>query len=186
MTRLSPSGRAFVAALLAFCVVAGGTSLAVAGKLCCSHCGRDSGCRKVCRLVCEDRKITKVCWGRQCEDFCVPGPTWCGKKHCEMVCTECANPNDPKAVTTGPSPLVWRDWIPGRCACVHTRARLMKKTVTKTVPSYKWQVEYLCAGCEEGCTPVTHPADALIPPPPAVDGAKIIPGQVAPAPAPVK
>lgn len=177
-----PSGRAALAALAAFTLVAGMTTAAVAGKLCCLHCGRDDGCRKVCRLVCEPRKITTVCWGRQCEDFCIPGPTCPGCKKCESVCAECYDPRDPKGVQTRPKPLVWREWIPGSCAQVHTKAKLMKKTVTKSVPSYQWVVEDLCPQCLMECTPPAHPPDAVIPPPPKVDGALIIPEELAPPP----
>jgi len=44
-------------------------------------------------------------------------------------------------------PFVWTEWIPSDCASIFTRKKLMKKTVTKSVPSYKWVVEDCCPSC---------------------------------------
>ena len=61
---------------------------AMAGEGCCSHCGCSANrCKKTCRLVKVDRKIVTTCWGMQCEDFCVPGPSTPDCKHCETVCS---------------------------------------------------------------------------------------------------
>jgi hypothetical protein len=54
----------------------------------CDHCNRDCGCRKVCRLVCEEKKVEITCWGIECEDFCLPKHGKPGCKHCELVCDE--------------------------------------------------------------------------------------------------
>lgn len=42
----------------------------------------------------------------------------------------------------------------------------MKKTVTKTVPSFKWVVEDLCADCEAKTQDAVVPPGIAVPPPP--------------------
>lgn len=130
----------------------------------CAHCGRTEACQKTCRLVCEDKKVPVTCWGCKTEDFCVPGRSTPGCQHCDTVCDEC---NDPKAPYSEPKKFVWTEWIPGGCAKVFTKKKLMKKTITKTVPSYKWVVEDLCPQCEAQCQVVDVPAGTIIPPAPA-------------------
>jgi len=51
---------------------------------------------------------------------------------------------------------------------MYTRKKLMKKTVTKKIPSYKWVVEDLCKECLSKEEPVKVAADAVIPPIPQV------------------
>jgi hypothetical protein len=140
-----------------------------AGDCCCAHCGCDQPCQKVCRLVCEEKKVEIVCWGCKCEDFCLPKPSEPGCKHCEMVCGACDEPCDCTKPYAEPKRFVWFDWTPG-CAKIHTKKKLMQKKETKTVPSYKWVVEDLCAGCESRCDCATIVAGANVsPPPPMVD-----------------
>ena len=117
---------------------------------CCTHCGCTANCRKVCRLVCEDKKVEVVCWGCKCEEFYVAGPSKPGCKHCECVCGTCDEKRSDSTVCTKPKRYVWFDWLPG-CAQCYTRTRLMKKTVTVTVPSHKWVVEELCTECAAAC-----------------------------------
>jgi hypothetical protein len=111
----------------------------------CVRCGRDEACQKVCRLVVEEKKVDVVCWGTKCEDFCVPGPSKPGCRNCELVCetsdASCTGPH------TATKKFVSTEWIPGSAA-VHTKKKLMKKTVTKKVPSHKWVVENLYSQCE--------------------------------------
>lgn len=133
---------------------------------CCAHCGcHDAPLQKTCRLVCEQKKVTVTCWGCKEEDFCVPGPSRPGCKHVESVCEEA---NDSKAPCTQPKKFVWRDWCASDCAHVYTKQKLMKKTVTKTVPSYKWVVETMCEQCQAGIAPVHVPAGTSVPPAPAL------------------
>ena len=148
-----------------------GMKACVAGEPGCLHCGcRDSKCCKVCRLVKEDRKITTTCWGMKDEDFCVPAPSTPECKHCEPVCQ-----TDPRSgVTSCQKKLVWTSWIPGCGGDVMTRHKLMKKTVTKTVPSFKWVVEDLCPKCVAACQPISVPQGTTIPKPPKVRDAVVV------------
>jgi hypothetical protein len=132
-----------VAGLMAI-VVFGLAARATAGDGCCAHCGCQASCQKVCRLVCEEKKVPVTCWGCKCEDFCIPGHSKACCQHCEEVCTEDAAACD--APCTHAKKFVWTEWIPG-CAKLHTKKKLMKKTITKKVPSYKWVVEDLCCDC---------------------------------------
>ncbi len=137
----------------------------------CGHCGLADGCQKVCRLVREDKKVQVTCWGCQSEDFCIPGPSQPGCKHCELVCDD----SDAKAPCVQPKKFVWTEWIPGCGARLHTKQKLMKCTLTKTVPSYKWVVENLCDKCQSDCQQQAVPTGADVPPPPKV-GARILYG----------
>ncbi len=152
--------------LLSIAVVITIAGRARAGNRWCAHCGEADGCQKVCRLVCENKKITAICWGCACENFCLPGPSTPSCRNCEMVCDETS---DPKAPCVQPKKLVWTDWIPGQCGKVFTKKKLMKRTVTKSVPSFKWVVEDLCPQCESNCEAVNIPPGTVIPPVPAVD-----------------
>jgi len=112
---------------------------------CCAHCGCQASCQKVCRLVCEEKKVPITCFGCKCEDFCIPGHSKTGCQHCETVCDEDAVDCD--APCTHSKNFVWTEWMPG-CAKLHTKKKLMKKTITKKVPTYKWVVEDLCGPCQ--------------------------------------
>ena len=144
---------------------------AMAGDGCCSRCGCSANrCRKTCRLVQEDRKITNTCWGMECEDFCVPGPSTPDCRQCDTVCNSV--PGD--KVCSQPKRLVWTSWIPGCGSEIFTKRKLMKKTVTKTVPSFKWVVEDLCAECTANCGRVSLPEGTPEPPRPAIAGLRFL------------
>jgi hypothetical protein len=116
----------------------------------CTHCGCQASCEKICRLVCEEKKVTITCWGVAHEDVCLPGPSQRGCRHCEEVCEECAaNPTQPSAEA---KKFVWFDWMPGTARDITTKHKLQKKTITKKVPSHKWVVEQVCASCAEQAT----------------------------------
>jgi hypothetical protein len=83
-----------------------------------------------------------------------------------MVCGECnCNPESPQ---TKPKRFVWTEWMPTR-ATMFTRHKLMKKTITKNVPSYKWVVEDLCPHCEANCPCASVTPDVELPPIPVAD-----------------
>jgi hypothetical protein len=92
----------------------------------------------------------------KCEDFCSQGKSCRGCKNCEEVCQSAEK--DGSGPCIAPQTFVWYDWIPGCSKGIYTKKKLMKKTVTKTVPSFKWVVEDLCAECE------AKTQDALVPP----------------------
>ncbi|MBL8793906.1 MAG: hypothetical protein JNM56_08375 [Planctomycetia bacterium] len=152
-----------------YCTAAG---LVRAGDDCCDHCGHEGHCRKVCRLICEDKKVEITCWGKQTEDFCVPKPSKPLCKHKEKVCEDCGADDKGQSVKSGPRKFAWYEWQP-RGAKTFTRHKLMKKTITKTIPSYRWVVEIVCDECDAHCTSVKPEAGAVVPPPPAVPGAEI-------------
>jgi hypothetical protein len=139
---------------------------------CCDHCGCGGACQKVCRLVCEEKKVDVVCWGCICEDFCVPKRSKRGCRHCETVCAECGECSDAcsceKKVHSKPKRFVWTEWCPG-CAKIFTRKKLMKKIEKVTIPSYKWVVEDLCPSCEASCGLTAVGPDVQLPTPPLAD-----------------
>ena len=143
------------------------TSITIAGDR-CGHCGCNACCEKVCRLVVEDKKVQITCWGCECEDFCEPGPSCRSCKNCEEVCNFCGE-NGSEKICSQPKKFVWYDWIPNPCAEVHTKKKLMKKTVTKTVPGYKWVVEDLCATCESKAVGAPIVDGSAVPPPPVTN-----------------
>jgi len=113
------------------------------GDGCCDHCGCNSGVKKICRRVAEQKKVTVTCWGCDEEAFCVPGCSKPGCEHREDVCG-CSGGC---SMCLRVKPFVWMEWIPSDRASIFTRRKLMKKTVTKTVPSYRWVVEDCCPSC---------------------------------------
>lgn len=58
-------------------------------------------------------------------------------------------------------------------ATMFTRTKLMKKTITKEVPTYKWVVEDLCQHCEANCPCASIEQGAELPPVP-VAGAPLV------------
>jgi hypothetical protein len=119
----------------------------------CCKCGCPQA-TKVCRLVCEEKKVQVTLWGVRDEDFCVPGPSKVGCRDCEVVADPKENDKTP---CYEPKKFSWTQWIPSGCPTMFTKQKLMKKVVTKTVPSYKWVVEDLCAECEKAAEKV-HPS----------------------------
>jgi hypothetical protein len=140
---------------------------------CCAHCGCEQSCQKVCRLVCEDKKVDVTCWGVVDEDFCLPKHNKPNCDHCKMVCADCDAPCDPKAPYVEPKRFVWTDWIPG-CATMHCRRKLYKKVETQKVPSFKWVVEDLCPHCESNCDVVEVSPEDKVPAPPQMADAKLL------------
>lgn len=168
----SSSRRLFLRSIITAALAPVLANVGTAADRCCAHCGRGARhCRKVCRLVCEDKKITTICWGMQCEEICVPGPSTPDCKHCEMVYPK--TPED-KKISAQPKRFVWTSWIPGRSADVVTKRRLMKKTVTKTVPSFKWVIEDACQECIAAIEPVTVPKGVTVPAAPEIEGAYVV------------
>lgn len=142
----------------------------------CFRCQHTSACQKICRLEPDEKKVSVTCWSYECEDFCVPGKSQLACDRCEMVCEE---PPEGDSLCAHPKRMVWKEWLPGCSAKIRTKKKLMKQTVTKKVPTFKWVVEDLCADCEAEVVPPTIPAGTEIPPVPKVAGSVVIPGVAA-------
>lgn len=98
----------------------------------CCHCGSESPCQKVCRLVCEMKEVTKVTYDCKCEDICVPGPS---TRTPVCSCGSCDTCTKKKYL-----------WTP-HCAQVKTRKVPVKREEKVLKPTYKWVVEYVCDQC---------------------------------------
>ncbi|MFN9718019.1 MAG: hypothetical protein ACK58L_04940 [Planctomycetota bacterium] len=159
LTRRHMFGSALAALTMAKCA-----SSAKAEQGGCRRCGcAATRCRKVCRLEKSEKKITTTCWGVELEDICLPGPSTPECRHCETIC--CEHESD-RNIMTQPKQLVWLSWVPGCRADLFTKRKLMRKTVTRTVPSFKWVVEYLCSDCVAAIEPVVVPSGTKLPHPP--------------------
>jgi len=133
------------------------------GPACC-----DPGCmncsRKVCRVVCDTKKVKKVIWQVQCEDFCPQLPA-CGVLHdcllgackkkgcCDPGCCEtaCCEPTCCEASCCGdacgamdccdPCESVRKAHAdcaaPPRCGKVRGKKKLLRKEIECEVPVYK-------------------------------------------------
>jgi hypothetical protein len=151
--------------MLALAFVLGLSAAASAGEPFCAHCGCTDGCCRVCRLVCEEKKVEVICWGCTCEDFCLPCPSTPGCRYCEDIYEPCDEGDKPVWVCTRPKRFTWLDWCPGS-ARMHTKKKLMKRVVIRKIPVYKWVVEDLCPRCEAECPIVEVPPGTKLPPPP--------------------
>ena len=134
-------------AILAYAAALGVVLTALASEPRCARCGCAGECQKVCRLVCEEKTVNVTCWGCKCEDFCLGGPSHLECRHTEEICSFCDEPAKPDAPRSRPKKFIWNEWCPG-WAKVHTKTKLIKKVVMKTVPSHKWVVEDLCSRCQ--------------------------------------
>lgn len=130
----------------------------------CSDCGcvnkRSGG--KICKLVCEEKTISVVCYKGEDEQFCIPDPSCKQGKHCEPACESenssckgtgngcggkgcsgsgCGHCSGTTAKSGGW--FVWFKWKP-TTAQLATKKKLYTKTVKKKVPSYKWIVVDTC------------------------------------------
>ncbi|MEX2113516.1 MAG: hypothetical protein WD845_10035 [Pirellulales bacterium] len=115
-----------VALLFALCL-----SVRASAADCCAHCGCQTSCCKVCRLVPDVKKITTPVYDCECEEFCVPG-----KSECCVGCDEC-----------GCRKLFYTP----TCGKVRTRVKLVKTNETTEVKTFKCVVEDLCPQCVQQC-----------------------------------
>jgi hypothetical protein len=124
-------------ALLAYCA-----SSVLADDCCdrCQHCGCQCAPQKVCRLVTEIKKVPKVTYSCECEDFCIPGPS----QKCVTCGDDCDCPK--KKVVYTPT-----------CAKVHTRTKLIKHETMEEKCTYKWVVENICPTCAGQCANQQRP-----------------------------
>lgn len=108
------------------------------------HCRLDlmrPACGKVCKLVCETKKITAIGYGSECKDICLPPPSRQGCKHCAVACGECKC--DPCACCQSTAPkceFCWRDWFACGCSCPRSVKVLTKYQAEKKICWYHWEV----------------------------------------------
>src|SRR5262245_13940383 len=144
----------------------------MAGDLMFGCCTRPA-CGKVCKLVCEKKKLTAFGYGYECKDICIPCPSQCGCKHCDVCCGECKCEDNCGCCCTPAGPackFCWRDWFACGCAQPRTVKVLTKYQCEKKIDWYHWEV--VDAGCCDGinccdtvganaATPAANPATTL-------------------------
>ncbi|MDP1797830.1 MAG: hypothetical protein Q8K78_10125 [Planctomycetaceae bacterium] len=105
----------------------------------CEGCGCACAPQKVCRMVCETKKVPRTTYSGQQEDFCIPGPS-------ERV--RCPDGSAGRE-SCGDEPYNKKRnwlWFP-QCAEVKTRTKLVKTVTEKEEVTVRWVVEYLCPDC---------------------------------------
>jgi hypothetical protein len=119
------------------------------------HCPLDiyrPACGKVCKLVCEPKKLVSIGYGSDCKQICVPGPSEPGCQHCACCCGE--RKCEPCVCCEPTAPLFkfcWRDWYPCCCAQPRNVKVLTKYQLEKKVRWYHWEVvDASC--CKPACT----------------------------------
>lgn len=123
------------------------------------HCRLDMvrpACGKVCKLVCETKKITAIGYGSECKNICLPPPSRQGCKHCAVACGECKC--DPCACCQSTAPkceFCWRDWFACGCSCPRSVKVLTKYQAEKKICWYHWEVVD-AASCD--CTSLQNKA----------------------------
>ena len=125
----------------------------------CADCRRHAACRKkVCRVVCDIKEVTKSYWCVECEEFCAPLPS-CGSALRSLwgllgwggsdCCSEPACRPGCDAGGGDGCPAARAD--PPRCGPVRAKKKLVKKEVTREVPVYQCVVKHLCDPCSAAC-----------------------------------
>ncbi|RIK78386.1 MAG: hypothetical protein DCC68_15325 [Planctomycetota bacterium] len=114
---------------------------------CCDGCGNG----KRCELKIGTKKIKVTCYGCECKETCLPGPSRKGCTHCEELCGNCGACGCDCECGHKPACKVrWTDWCPSPCAKMYNVKKLVKYEAEKEVPDYKWVVVDCCA---EGAAP---------------------------------
>jgi hypothetical protein len=123
-------------------------------------------CGKVCKLVCEKKKLTAICYGCKCNEICIPAPSRQGCKHCatcygDCVCDPCAACQD-----AGPKcDFCWYDWFACGCAKPRSVRVLTKYQAEKEICWYHWEVVDAaccdCVGKNSATVPAGQPGNGL-------------------------
>lgn len=150
-------------------------------------CMTRPACGKVCKLVCETKTLTVTCYGCECEQICIPGPSQAGCKHCSTNCCNgvcgrgydcgyndlgcdivdccgscgCGCGCDDGCCNHAPKcEFCWRDWCACGCARPRTVKKLTKYEAQKEICWYHWEVvDSCCCGCCCGCDDARGCAD---------------------------
>lgn len=141
--------RQFLLLPVALLLASSGVPLHAAKPSCCTGCGCQPCTRKVCRLVCETKKVSTPVYSVVCEDFCLPGPS----VKCKVPC--CC-PEGCHAGCHNGYKIVYKP----TCGKVRTRANLVVGKKDKEVPSYKCVVEEVCVRCGHCAHRTTYPSAA--------------------------
>jgi hypothetical protein len=116
-------------------------------------------CGKVCKLVCDTKKLTSIGYGIECKSMCIPEPSRAGCKHCAVCygkndgkpCDGCSN-CPPKCE------FCWRDWFACGCAQPRTVRVLTKYQAEKKICWYHWEVvDAACCDCVSQSGPAAAP-----------------------------
>ncbi len=139
----------------------------------CAVCGAQAPVKKVCRLVCETKKVEETVWEVQCEEFCPLLPKLFGKK------CGCGDPScgQDLAVCGGCEAGCGKELPTPQCGKPRCKKTLVKKTITKEVPVYRCVVESVCEQCGGAEAAGGAPA-------PAAPGQKAAPAPPPPPPPP--
>jgi hypothetical protein len=103
--------------------------------------GQRPACGKVCKLVCETKKLTSICYGSESKDICVPEPSRAGCKHCAVCYGKSAGDACGNCQSCPPKcEFCWRDWFACGCAQPRTVRVLTKFQAEKKICWYHWEV----------------------------------------------
>src|SRR5882757_1893391 len=118
--------------------------------------GQRPTCGKVCKLVCETKKLTSIGYGSECKDICLPDPSRAGCKHCAVCYGKCAGEACGNCQTCAPKcEFCWRDWFACGCAQPRTVHVLTKYQAEKKICWYHWEVvDAACCDCVSPSGPV--------------------------------
>jgi hypothetical protein len=133
-----------VTALVLFCAF---QAVAFAEQF-CLDCSRPA-CGKVCKLVCDTKKVTAIGYGSECKDICLPNPSCSGCKHCAVCYGKCAEDACGNCQSCQPKcEFCWRDWFACGCAQPRTVRVLTKYQAEKKICWYHWEVvDAACCDC---------------------------------------
>jgi hypothetical protein len=106
-------------------------------------------CGKVCKLVCDTKKLTSIGYGAECKSFCIPEPSRAGCKHCAVCYGKCnGDPCDSCPSCAPKCEFCWRDWFACGCAQPRTVHVLTKYQAEKKICWYHWEVvDAACCDC---------------------------------------
>jgi hypothetical protein len=127
--------RAIIITLEIVAICGFAVSTAPAGEL-MYGCVSRPACGKVCKLVCETKKIPGVGYGYECDTICIPHCSRVGCKHCDTTCC-------PQDDIEGCPPRIefcWYDWFACGCAKPRSIKLLTKYQAEREVCSYRWEV----------------------------------------------
>jgi hypothetical protein len=106
-------------------------------------------CGKVCKLVCEAKKLTAIGYGCECKNICLPDPSREGCKHCVACYGKCAGDACGNCQSCPPKcQFCWRDWFACGCAEPRSVRVLTKYQAEKKICWYHWEVvDAACCDC---------------------------------------